>query len=65
VITLLPSFPGDSKDLGNQLQYVTDHAEEIKEKAAAGQIDIKARFNWDTITDQYIDLLKKNKGEYA
>ena len=50
---------GDSDDLGKQLQYVLDHSEEIRQKADAGQSDIRERFNWDKITDQYIDLLKK------
>ena len=50
---------GDKAALENQLQYVIDHTDEIKEKAEAGAIDIKERFNWDTITDQYIRLLKK------
>ncbi len=50
---------GDKAALGNQLQYVIDHNDEIKAKAEAGAIDIKERFNWDTITDQYISLLKK------
>ena len=50
---------GDKAALENQLQYVIDHTYEIKKKAEAGAINIKKRFNWDTITDQYIRLLKK------
>ena len=50
---------GDKADLEIQLQYVINHIDEIKKKAAAGSINIKERFNWDTITDQYIKLLKK------
>jgi len=50
---------GDKAALEKQLQYVINNIAEIKEKAAAGAIDIKERFNWDTITDQYISLLKK------
>lgn len=50
---------GDKANLESQLQYAIDNSVEIKEKAAAGAMDIKERFNWDTITDQYISLLKK------
>ena len=50
---------GDKTDLQKQLQYVINHSDEITKKAAEGAIDIKERFNWDTITDQYISLLKK------
>lgn len=50
---------GDKADLGKQLQYAIENTVEITEKAVAGAVDIKARFNWDTITDQYISLLKK------
>ena len=49
---------GDKTALQNQLQYVLNNTDEIKRKAAAGAINIKERFNWDTITDQYISLLK-------
>ncbi len=50
---------GDKTDLQKQLQYVINHSDEITKKATEGAIDIKERFNWDTITDQYISLLKK------
>lgn len=52
---------GDPDSLALQLQYALDHHEEIKVKANAGNIDISNRFNWDKITDQYLELLKKSK----
>ena len=50
---------GDQEDLTNQLRYALDHPEEICQNAKAGAIDIKNRFNWDRITDQYLKLFKK------
>ena len=50
---------GDAGNLSVQLQYALDHDEVIQNKARAGAIDVSSRFNWDVITDQYIDLLKK------
>jgi glycosyltransferase involved in cell wall biosynthesis len=52
---------GDSNHLVHQLQYALDNHVDILEKAKAGSIDIKNRFNWDLITDQYIELLQKQK----
>ena len=52
---------GDSNDLANKICYLLDSPEQIKQKSAAGVIDISNRFNWDKITDQYIDLLRKQK----
>ncbi|MEP7108282.1 MAG: glycosyltransferase family 4 protein [Ferruginibacter sp.] len=50
---------GDSSDLHRKLQHVLDHPDEIIQKAETGAADIKSRFNWDKITDQYINLFKK------
>ena len=49
---------GDPEDLTKKLLYVLNHENEIKQKALSGKADIKSRFNWDKITDQYIELLK-------
>ena len=52
---------GNATDLSVKLQYALDEKEVIQGKAAAGAIDISNRFNWDKITDQYIELLTKTK----
>ncbi|MEO5893947.1 MAG: glycosyltransferase family 4 protein [Ferruginibacter sp.] len=50
---------GDAGDLATKIQYALDNEAVIQSKAKAGAIDISSRFNWDKITDQYIELLKK------
>jgi len=52
---------GDTSSLKGKLEYALGNHEIIKKKALAGEMDIKSRFNWDTITDQYIELLKVKK----
>ena len=52
---------GDASSLSKQLQYSLSHHDEIQNNANRGSIDIANRFNWDKITDQYIELLKKSK----
>lgn len=48
---------GNTESLTEKIEHALQQPAEILQKAAAGQIDIKSRFNWDKITDQYIDLL--------
>ncbi len=50
---------GESKSLAEKIDYALNNPLVIADKAAAGKTDIKNRFNWDKITDQYIELLKK------
>lgn len=50
---------GNAKSLSEKINSVLNNPVVIAEKALAGQTDIKTRFNWDKITDQYIELLKK------
>ncbi len=52
---------GDSNHLIQQLQYALNNHTDLLQKAKAGAVDIKNRFNWDLITDQYIELLQKQK----
>lgn len=52
---------GDSNHLAQQLQYALNNHTGLLQKAKAGAVDIKNRFNWDLITDQYIELLHKQK----
>jgi glycosyltransferase involved in cell wall biosynthesis len=49
---------GNIESLTKEIQWALQNHSTIS-KAAAGQIDIKNRFNWDKITDQYIELLNK------
>ncbi len=52
---------GDSTSLTEKLQYSISDYNILLQKSKTGEIDIKRRFNWDKITDEYIDLLKKQK----
>lgn len=52
---------GDVTDLTRQLTYVLSDQSSLQQKAVAGKDDIKNRFNWDKITDQYIELLNYKK----
>jgi glycosyltransferase involved in cell wall biosynthesis len=52
---------GNSADLINQLEYVLQNENTIQAKASDGQADIKGRFNWDKITNHYIELLNNKK----
>lgn len=50
---------GSSVSLAEKITYALNNAPLIAAKATIGKTDIKNRFNWDKITDQYINLLKK------
>lgn len=52
---------GDANNLATQLQYALDNNDKIQNNAIIGSVDIAQRFNWDKITDQYIELLKNSK----
>jgi len=52
---------GNSEDLTKQLEYSLNNYQELEQKSKNGITDIKDRFNWDTITDQFIELLTKQK----
>lgn len=57
---------GDSKSLEEKLVYALNNYKEFQDKSEAGKIDIKNRFNWDKITDEYIELMtKQKKKKYA
>ena len=51
---------GDSNDLAKKMTYALNNEQALITKAKLGKIDIKKRFNWDTITDEYIELFKKH-----
>jgi glycosyltransferase involved in cell wall biosynthesis len=49
---------GDSDALKTTLQWALQHNEQHRQLSEAGKKDIQERFNWDTVTDQYITLFK-------
>jgi glycosyltransferase involved in cell wall biosynthesis len=49
---------GDVDSLGMKLQFALDNYDELLYKAKRGQADISKRFNWEQVTDQYINLLQ-------
>jgi glycosyltransferase involved in cell wall biosynthesis len=51
---------GDSNSLQEKICYALNNREIILNNAKSGQKDVLERFNWENITDQYIDLLKSN-----
>ena len=50
---------GNSDSLKSIIEYSLNEHELLKEKALLGKSDIINRFNWEVITDQYIELLKQ------
>jgi glycosyltransferase involved in cell wall biosynthesis len=50
---------GDAKDLEEKIYFALQNTSKILEQAQAGRQDVRSRFNWDKITDQYIVLLNK------
>jgi len=43
------------------LEFALKNYEILQQKAILGKIDVKQRFNWDLVSDQYIEFLTKNK----
>lgn len=52
---------GNSQSLQEKIYFALNNRELIIQNAEAGKQDVSQRFNWESITDQYIDLLKKDK----
>jgi glycosyltransferase involved in cell wall biosynthesis len=50
---------GNADSLNEKLRFALDNENKLRENVGKGQADVSERFNWDTITDQYIALLKK------
>lgn len=50
---------GDSGSLLKQIDNALSSESVLKKNAELGQSDIRERFNWDSITDQFLDLFKK------
>lgn len=47
---------GNAEDLADKIIFTLSNSIKIKEQAEAGRQDILKRFNWNSITDQYINL---------
>jgi len=50
---------GNLDDLAEKINFSVWNPQKIKKMAEIGKKDILARFNWDSITDQYINLFLK------
>jgi glycosyltransferase involved in cell wall biosynthesis len=52
---------GDAGELRKVLEFALKNYEILQQKAILGKIDVKQRFNWDLVSDQYIEFFTKNK----
>lgn len=50
---------GDAGDLEKVLEFTLKSYAILQQKAILGKTDIKERFNWDIVSDQYIEAFKK------
>jgi glycosyltransferase involved in cell wall biosynthesis len=49
---------GNVQSLADSIEYALNNHMTMIEKAGRGKTDILQRFNWNSITDQYIKLFK-------
>jgi len=47
---------GDANDLKLKIEYVIQHQSEIKNRALKGKENISQRFNWEMITDRFLEV---------
>ena len=52
---------GNSSSLAQKLNYCLNNQEKLKQIAEDGRADILARFNWDSVASQYLDLFNRKK----
>ena len=52
---------GDSNSLRMKIEHALHNYDELLQKAILGKKDIKNRFNWDRIADQFAEIFKGNK----
>jgi glycosyltransferase involved in cell wall biosynthesis len=52
---------GDAKDLKRVLEFALKDYAILQQKAILGRTDVKQRFNWDLVSDQYIEFFTKNE----
>ncbi len=56
---------GDADSLAEKIEFMLQNCSKIREMAEAGKKDILYRFNWNTITDQYIKLFKNYRNDQS
>jgi glycosyltransferase involved in cell wall biosynthesis len=52
---------GDSNSLAEKINYCLDSPEKVRQLAKDGKTDILARFNWDSVASQYMELFNRKK----
>lgn len=52
---------GDSVSLAQKLNYCLNNPKKLKQIAEDGRTDILARFNWDSVASQYMELFNRKK----
>jgi len=52
---------GNASSLKEAMERSLNDPDQHRRMADAGKTDVQQRFNWDTVADQYIELLKKRK----
>lgn len=52
---------GNAESLSKKIEFVLSNPDEIRRKAINGKLDVQKRFNWDNITDQFINVFKMEK----
>lgn len=52
---------GNSDSLAEKLYDCLNNPEKLKQMAENGRADILARFNWDSVASQYMELFKRKK----
>ena len=51
---------GNADDLRRALEFALKNYAILQQKAILGRTDVKQRFNWDLVSDQYIEFFTKN-----
>lgn len=52
---------GNSDDLKKVLENALENYPVLQQKAALGKVDVKQRFNWEHVSEQYIEYFEQNK----
>ena len=52
----LTFISGSIDSLAEKIEFSLENIEKLRKNAEKGQQDVLKRFNWDTITDQYLEL---------
>jgi len=52
---------GNDDSLAQKIYYCLNNPQKLKQMAEVGRADILARFNWDSVASQYMELFKRKK----